>query len=75
LRRRGLGFPLRLFDVLRGIEHVLIAHVAEADASEKDDRPRGSGARDSVATWMSPADRRGDGGRGGAKFPRCLMLP
>ena len=33
LRRRGLGFPLRLFDVLRGTEHVLVAHVREADAS------------------------------------------
>jgi 2-polyprenyl-6-methoxyphenol hydroxylase-like FAD-dependent oxidoreductase len=26
LRRQGLGFPLRLFDMLRGTEHVLIAH-------------------------------------------------
>lgn len=24
LRRRGLGFPLRMFDILRGTEHVLI---------------------------------------------------
>jgi len=35
LRRRGLGFPLRLFDILRGTEHVLVAHLAEADASAK----------------------------------------
>lgn len=28
LRRRNLGFPLRLFDVLRGTEHVLVAHLA-----------------------------------------------
>jgi 2-polyprenyl-6-methoxyphenol hydroxylase-like FAD-dependent oxidoreductase len=28
LRRHGIGFPLRLFDVLRGTEHVLVAHLA-----------------------------------------------
>jgi hypothetical protein len=33
LRRRGLGFPLRLFDVLRGTEHVLVAHISGAGAS------------------------------------------
>ena len=32
LLRRGLGFPLRLFDVLRGTEHVLIAHLPGGDA-------------------------------------------
>jgi 2-polyprenyl-6-methoxyphenol hydroxylase-like FAD-dependent oxidoreductase len=32
LRRRGLGFPLRLFNVLHGTEHVLVVHLAEADA-------------------------------------------
>jgi hypothetical protein len=31
LRRHGIGFPLRLFDVLRGTEHVLVAYVAKAD--------------------------------------------
>jgi hypothetical protein len=31
LRRRGLGFPLRLFDVLRGTEHVLIVHLSAVD--------------------------------------------
>ncbi len=35
LRRRGLGFPLRLFDVLRGTEHVLIAHLPESDAPRR----------------------------------------
>jgi 2-polyprenyl-6-methoxyphenol hydroxylase-like FAD-dependent oxidoreductase len=35
LRRRGVGFPLRLFDVLRGTEHVLLAHLTGADASRK----------------------------------------
>lgn len=30
LRRRGTGFPLRLFDLLRGTEHVLIRPVANA---------------------------------------------
>src|SRR3712207_2117726 len=36
LLRRGLGFPLRLFDVLRGTEHVLIAHLPPGgEASEK----------------------------------------
>jgi len=27
LRRQGVGFPLRLFDILRGPEHVLVAHL------------------------------------------------
>jgi len=35
LLRRGRGFPLRLFDVLRGTEHVLIIHLTEGDASGK----------------------------------------
>ena len=30
LRRRDLGFPLRLFDLLRGTEHVLVAYLPEA---------------------------------------------
>jgi 2-polyprenyl-6-methoxyphenol hydroxylase-like FAD-dependent oxidoreductase len=34
LARHGIGFPLRLFDVLRGTEHVLIAHLAGADARQ-----------------------------------------
>jgi len=33
LRRHALGFPLRLFDVLRGTEHVLVVHLANADMS------------------------------------------
>jgi hypothetical protein len=32
LRRHGVGFPLRLFDVLRGTEHVLIAHLPSTPA-------------------------------------------
>jgi 2-polyprenyl-6-methoxyphenol hydroxylase-like FAD-dependent oxidoreductase len=32
LRRHGVGFPLRLFDILRGTEHVLIAHLPGASA-------------------------------------------
>lgn len=32
LRRRGIGFPLRLFELLRGTEHVLIRPVADAAA-------------------------------------------
>jgi 2-polyprenyl-6-methoxyphenol hydroxylase-like FAD-dependent oxidoreductase len=28
LRRRGVGFPLRLHDVLRGTDHVLLVHLA-----------------------------------------------
>jgi 2-polyprenyl-6-methoxyphenol hydroxylase-like FAD-dependent oxidoreductase len=35
LRRHGIGFPLRLFDILRGTEHVLIVHLAGADAPYK----------------------------------------
>jgi hypothetical protein len=31
LRRHGVGFPLRLFDVLRGTEHVLVVHLAQRD--------------------------------------------
>jgi 2-polyprenyl-6-methoxyphenol hydroxylase-like FAD-dependent oxidoreductase len=34
-RREGVGFPLRLFDILRGTEHVLLVHLAgESAASE-----------------------------------------
>ncbi len=32
LTRRGVGFPLRLFDILRGTEHVLIVHVTGTGA-------------------------------------------
>jgi FAD binding domain len=35
LRRHGVGFPLRLFDVLRGTEHVLMAHLTGADAPDR----------------------------------------
>jgi 2-polyprenyl-6-methoxyphenol hydroxylase-like FAD-dependent oxidoreductase len=31
LARHGIGFPLRLFDVLRGTEHVLVAHCTAAN--------------------------------------------
>jgi hypothetical protein len=31
LRQRGLGFPLRLHDALRGTEHVLVAHLPGDD--------------------------------------------
>jgi FAD binding domain len=34
LTRHGFGFPLRLFDVLRGTEHVLVAHLAGLDARQ-----------------------------------------
>jgi 2-polyprenyl-6-methoxyphenol hydroxylase-like FAD-dependent oxidoreductase len=34
LRRRNIGFPLRLFDVLRGTEHVLVAYLAVGTARE-----------------------------------------
>ncbi len=29
LRRQGVGFPVRLFDVLRGTEHVLLIHLSQ----------------------------------------------
>jgi 2-polyprenyl-6-methoxyphenol hydroxylase-like FAD-dependent oxidoreductase len=34
LRRHGLGFPLRLFDILRGTEHVLVAYCTAAIAPQ-----------------------------------------
>jgi 2-polyprenyl-6-methoxyphenol hydroxylase-like FAD-dependent oxidoreductase len=34
LTRRCVGFPLRLFDALRGTEHVLVIHLADTDASK-----------------------------------------
>jgi hypothetical protein len=34
LRRPGVGFPLRLFDVLRGTEHVLLAHLARTEPDQ-----------------------------------------
>jgi len=35
LKRRGVGFPLRLFDILRGTDHVLVAYISEADTQHK----------------------------------------
>jgi 2-polyprenyl-6-methoxyphenol hydroxylase-like FAD-dependent oxidoreductase len=34
LRRHGLGFPLRLFDILRGTEHVLLVHLAGGESAD-----------------------------------------
>jgi 2-polyprenyl-6-methoxyphenol hydroxylase-like FAD-dependent oxidoreductase len=34
LRREGLGFPLRLFDILKGTDHVLLLRVADGDADD-----------------------------------------
>ncbi|WP_421994102.1 FAD-dependent monooxygenase [Reyranella sp.] len=34
LRRTGVGFPMRLFDVLRGVEHVLLVHQARLDGAD-----------------------------------------
>ncbi len=34
LRRHGVGFPVRLFDILRGTEHVLVVHLGERDAAD-----------------------------------------
>jgi hypothetical protein len=33
LRRQGIGFPVRLFDALRGTEHVLLVHVPQRPSS------------------------------------------
>jgi 2-polyprenyl-6-methoxyphenol hydroxylase-like FAD-dependent oxidoreductase len=33
LRQQGIGFPVRLFDVLRGTEHVLMVHVSKAPSA------------------------------------------
>ena len=33
LRRHGVGFPVRLFDVLRGTEHVLMVHVPQVPSA------------------------------------------
>jgi 2-polyprenyl-6-methoxyphenol hydroxylase-like FAD-dependent oxidoreductase len=35
LRRAGVGFPVRLFDVLRGVEHVLIAYCPGSDPNSQ----------------------------------------
>jgi 2-polyprenyl-6-methoxyphenol hydroxylase-like FAD-dependent oxidoreductase len=35
LRRHGIGFPIRLFEVLRGIEHVIVAQLLDGNASGK----------------------------------------
>jgi 2-polyprenyl-6-methoxyphenol hydroxylase-like FAD-dependent oxidoreductase len=34
LTRHGIGFPLRLFDVLRGTKHVLVAHFVGVDVRQ-----------------------------------------
>jgi FAD binding domain len=33
LRRHGVGFPIRLFDALRGTEHVLMVHLSQAPSA------------------------------------------
>lgn len=38
LRRHGVGFPLRLHEVLRGTEHVLLAYCPDGDGSERLDQ-------------------------------------
>ena len=35
LRRYGIGFPIRLFDVLRGTEHVVLAHLASSKSQSE----------------------------------------
>ncbi len=53
LRRHGVGFPLRLFDVLRGTEHVLVVYCSGAeDVSELAAfaRELGSGVRVAAVT-------------------------
>src|SRR5215469_11623047 len=35
LRREGIGFPLRLFDILRGTEHVLLVRLGGASAASE----------------------------------------
>ncbi len=35
LARHGVGFPLRLFEILRGTGHVLVAHFPGADAAQQ----------------------------------------
>ena len=35
LRRHGVGYPLRLFDLLRGTEHVLLVHVVEGNVAQR----------------------------------------
>ncbi len=34
LRRHGIGFPIRLFEVLRGTEHVLMVHLSPSPSAE-----------------------------------------
>lgn len=36
LWRHGVGYPLRMFDILKGTEHVLVNHVANSDDSAKE---------------------------------------
>lgn len=35
LTRHGIGFPLRLFDILRGTEHVLLVHFARVNSGQR----------------------------------------
>jgi 2-polyprenyl-6-methoxyphenol hydroxylase-like FAD-dependent oxidoreductase len=50
LRQHGLGFPLRLHDVFRGTEHVLVAYLPEGDAS--DELAAFSGLARDVRAWL-----------------------
>jgi hypothetical protein len=49
LTRNGLGFPLRLFDVLKGTDHVLIVRLSAGAADEIAEA--GSLARDIREKW------------------------
>ncbi|RAH99057.1 monooxygenase [Acuticoccus sediminis] len=62
LRRRGIGFPVRLFDILRGTDHVLLVQLG--DAGETALAELGAFAADLAATYgthvrlcaIAPAD-------------------
>lgn len=55
LRRQGVGFPLRIFDMLRGTEPVLLA----SEPADIDGLPRMPGLRTIAVTPGAPADHHG----------------
>lgn len=55
LRRQGVGFPLRLFDMLRGTEPVLLVHPPAVSGG----LPAIDGLRVVAITTDTPADRHG----------------
>jgi len=55
LRRAGIGHPLRLFDILRGTKHVLVAFCPGAELASASDELASFAANARQAGWLRTA--------------------